>query len=94
MQLKLHKVKVRDVRWGDVTKVQEGVLYVDKVSALEAVKDDAFAKAGSFTHFPAHGNKAEFVLRLLLLKKKNAETTAVRASYATGPSGGRKNDHT
>ena len=44
MQLKLHKVKVRDVRWGDVTKVQEGVLYVDKASALEAVTDDAFAK--------------------------------------------------
>jgi len=40
MRLELHKVKVRDVRWGDVTKVQEGVLYVDKASALEAVKDD------------------------------------------------------
>ncbi|MDR9768962.1 glycine/sarcosine/betaine reductase component B subunit [Acetomicrobium sp.] len=46
MRLELHKVKVRDVRWGDVTKVQEGVLYVDKASALEAVKDDAFAKVG------------------------------------------------
>jgi len=44
MRLELHKVKVRDVRWGDVTKVQEGVLYVDKASALEAVKDDGFAK--------------------------------------------------
>ena len=30
MRLELHKVKVRDVRWGDVTKVQEGVLYVER----------------------------------------------------------------
>ncbi len=44
MWLELHKVKVRDVRWGDATKVEGGVLYVDKTSALEEVKDDAFAK--------------------------------------------------
>ena len=44
MRLELHKVKVRDVRWGDATKVEGGVLYVDKTSALEEVKDDAFAK--------------------------------------------------
>ena len=30
MRLELHKVKVRDVRWGDATKVEGGVLYVDK----------------------------------------------------------------
>jgi len=47
MRLELHKVKVRDVRWGDVTKVQEGVLYVDKARHLSrhltARADDSHA---------------------------------------------------
>jgi len=44
MRLELHKVKVRDVRWGDVTKLEGGVLYVDKTTAIKEVADEVFAK--------------------------------------------------
>ena len=40
MKLELHKVKVRDVQWGDATCVKDGVLYVDKAEAIACVAEE------------------------------------------------------
>ena len=45
MKLELHKVKVRDVQWGDKTCVKDGVLFVNKQEAIEHIKEESrFAK--------------------------------------------------
>ena len=45
MKLELHKVKVRDVQWGDATCVKDGVLYVNKAEAIACVSEEKrFAK--------------------------------------------------
>ncbi|MDR1510145.1 MAG: glycine/sarcosine/betaine reductase component B subunit, partial [Synergistaceae bacterium] len=45
MKLELHKIKVRDVQWGDGTSVKDGVLYIDKEKAVDCVAEDKrFAK--------------------------------------------------
>lgn len=45
MKLELHKIKVRDVHWGDGTSIKDGVLYIDKEKAVEYVAEDKrFAK--------------------------------------------------
>ncbi|MDR1581563.1 MAG: glycine/sarcosine/betaine reductase component B subunit [Synergistaceae bacterium] len=45
MRLELHKVKVRDVQWGDKTYVENGTLYVDKQEAIAVVAEEGrFAK--------------------------------------------------
>jgi glycine reductase complex component B subunit alpha and beta len=41
MKLELHKVRVKDLRWGDRTRVENGVLYVDKQAALASVAGDS-----------------------------------------------------
>ena len=47
MKLELHKVKVRDVQWGDATCVKDGVLYVNKAEAIACVSEEKrFAKVG------------------------------------------------
>ena len=45
MKLELHKVKVRDIQWGDVTSVKDGVLYVNKEEAISLIAEESrFAK--------------------------------------------------
>ena len=45
MKLELHKVKVRDIQWGDRTRVENGVLYIDKAGAVACVAEEKrFAK--------------------------------------------------
>lgn len=40
MRLELHKIRVRDVQWGDRTCVRDGVLYVEKKAAIECVAEE------------------------------------------------------
>ena len=45
MRLELHKVKVRDVQWGEATTVKDGVLYVNREEAKALIaEEDRFAK--------------------------------------------------
>lgn len=45
MRLELHKVKIRDVQWGERTTVEDGVLYVDKATAIALIAEETrFAK--------------------------------------------------
>ncbi|HAK40928.1 MAG TPA: beta-aspartyl-peptidase, partial [Synergistaceae bacterium] len=47
MRLELHKVSVRNVSWGDETKVEKGTLFVNREEMLSvAMKDNRFARAG------------------------------------------------
>ena len=39
MRLELHRVKVRDIQWGEATEVRQGTLYVNREEALKAVED-------------------------------------------------------
>ncbi|HCR38009.1 MAG TPA: beta-aspartyl-peptidase [Synergistaceae bacterium] len=46
MRLELHKVSVRNVSWGDETKVEKGTLFVNREEMLSvAMKDNRFARA-------------------------------------------------
>jgi len=46
MRLELHKVKIKNVSWGDVTEVREGTLFVHREEMLSiAMKEPRFAKA-------------------------------------------------
>ncbi|HOP52379.1 MAG TPA: glycine/sarcosine/betaine reductase component B subunit, partial [Synergistales bacterium] len=46
MRLELHKVSVRNVLWGDETKVERGTLFVNREEMLSvAMKDNRFARA-------------------------------------------------
>lgn len=45
MRLELHKMSVKDAQWGDVTRVADKILYVNKEQAIASVADDhRFAK--------------------------------------------------
>lgn len=47
MRLELHKVRIRDVRWGDSTRVEGGTLYVDRERAISLVAEETrFASVG------------------------------------------------
>jgi glycine reductase len=41
MRLKLHKLRVEDVQWGDSTRVANGVLYVNKEAAIASIATDS-----------------------------------------------------
>ncbi|MDO9509336.1 MAG: glycine/sarcosine/betaine reductase component B subunit [Thermovirgaceae bacterium] len=46
MRLELHKVFVKNVSWGDETRIEKGTLYVNREEMLSVVlSDDRFAKA-------------------------------------------------
>ena len=40
MQLKLGRINITDIKFGDQTKVEKGVLYVNKEQVLAAVADE------------------------------------------------------
>ena len=40
MKLRLGRIKIRDIQFGDETRVSQGVLYVNKEEILAAVADD------------------------------------------------------
>ena len=40
MRLELRKVRIRDVRWGDVTKVEGGTLFIDREEAVALVAEE------------------------------------------------------
>ncbi|MCF7936541.1 MAG: glycine/sarcosine/betaine reductase component B subunit [Synergistales bacterium] len=40
MRLEQHRVHVKDIQWGEATRVDQGVLYVDREEAVSMVSDD------------------------------------------------------
>lgn len=40
MRLELHKIKVKDVKWGDATKVEDGILYVNREEIIDLLSSD------------------------------------------------------
>ena len=40
MRLELRKAHVKGLEWGSPTRVEQGVLYVDKQALIEALQDD------------------------------------------------------
>ncbi|NLO57039.1 MAG: beta-aspartyl-peptidase, partial [Thermovirga sp.] len=46
MRLELHKVRIKNISWGDATEVRRGTLFVNREEMLSIVlKEPRFAKA-------------------------------------------------